>query len=66
MKTVTLGLLGFGTVGGGAYEALKMTEEQFTKKLGIKLEVKKILVNTLKKNAERTSILRCSLRMLKI
>ena len=49
MKTITLGLLGFGTVGGGAYEALRMTEEQFTKKLGVKLRVKKILVNTLKK-----------------
>ena len=49
MKTITIGLLGFGTVGGGAYDALKMVEDKTAEKLGTELRFKKILVGSLGK-----------------
>ena len=43
MKTVKLGILGLGTVGGGTYEILKMNRELIEKRTGCRFEVVKVL-----------------------
>lgn len=44
MKTIKLGFLGFGTVGKGSYDILKMNAEKIEKESNIKFETAKILV----------------------
>lgn len=48
-ETVKVGLLGFGTVGGGVYQIIKNHQEELRHRVGSGIEVKKILV----KNEEK-------------
>lgn len=50
MKKVKIGLLGFGNVGRGTYEALNMNKNHIEKKTGISFEISKILVKDVNKN----------------
>lgn len=43
MKKLRIGILGFGTVGGGAYEILTKNRELISKRTGAYIEVVKIL-----------------------
>ena len=53
MKKIGIGLLGFGTVGFGTYKVLKQQEAEMMNKLGVELEIKKILVRNIQKAAAR-------------
>lgn len=53
MKTVKIGILGLGTVGGGTYEILQMNKELIEKRINRKIEVVKIL----EKNTDRLTAL---------
>ena len=53
METVKIGILGLGTVGGGAYEILKMNRELIEKRIQKKIEVVKVL----ERNMERINSL---------
>lgn len=53
MKTVKIGILGLGTVGGGAYEILEMNRALIEKRTGCKIEVAKVL----ERNMERVKSL---------
>lgn len=44
MRKIKIGLLGYGTVGSATYQAIQMNHEQMAKKIGIDLEISKILV----------------------
>ncbi len=44
MKTIKIGLLGFGNVGSGTYQILDMNKEHIQKQVGASLEITKILV----------------------
>ncbi len=48
-QSIKVGLLGLGTVGAGVMKILKMNEEQITRRAGMPVEVKKILVRSLEK-----------------
>ena len=39
MKTVKIGLIGLGTVGGGVYEAIRNNARRIARKTGVLLEV---------------------------
>ena len=52
METVKIGILGLGTVGGGAYEILKMNRELIEKRIQKKIEVVKVL----ERNMERINM----------
>ena len=41
MKTVNIGILGLGTVGGGTYEILDMNRELIEKRIGREIKVAK-------------------------
>ena len=43
MKTVKIGILGLGTVGGGTYEILAMNRELIEKRIDRRIEVVKVL-----------------------
>jgi homoserine dehydrogenase len=43
-RTIKVGLLGLGTVGGGVYRLLQMNREQISRRAGARVEIKKILV----------------------
>ncbi|MEJ5229595.1 MAG: homoserine dehydrogenase [Pseudothermotoga sp.] len=47
MKTIKIGLLGFGTVGRGVYKVLKNHKEKMVKSCGADVQIKKILVRNL-------------------
>lgn len=49
MKKIGIGLLGLGTVGLGTYKVLKAQESEMMNKLGVELEIRKILVRTVEK-----------------
>lgn len=49
MKKIGIGLLGLGTVGLGTYKVLKNQAVEMKDKLGIELEVRRILVRTIEK-----------------
>lgn len=49
-QVIKIGLLGLGTVGRGVYRILEENQESIKKRVGIKLEVKKILVRSLDKD----------------
>ncbi len=49
MKKIGIGLLGLGTVGLGTYKVLKSQESEMMNKLGVELEIRKILVRTIEK-----------------
>ena len=51
-KTVKIGLLGLGTVGGGVYKLLQRQEEEMVKKTGAHVEIVKILVHNINKPRE--------------
>ncbi len=53
MKTVKIGILGLGTVGGGTYEILAMNRELIEKRIDRRIEVVKVL----EKNMERVKAL---------
>lgn len=53
MKTVKIGILGLGTVGGGTYEILDMNRELIEKRIDRKIEVVKVL----ERNMERVKSL---------
>lgn len=44
MKTVKVGLLGFGNVGSGTYQALQMNREHISETTGVSIEISRILV----------------------
>ncbi len=46
MKTVSVGILGLGTVGGGTFEVLHKNRELIEKRLGARLEIKAIATRT--------------------
>ena len=46
MKTVSVGILGLGTVGGGTFEVLHRNKELIEKRLGARLEIKAIATRT--------------------
>lgn len=54
MKTINVGLLGIGNVGGGAYQILGMNAEKIEKAVGAKVNVTKILARD--KNKKREGI----------
>lgn len=49
MKTVKVGLLGFGNVGSGTYQALKMNKEHIKETSNIDIEIVKVLVSNVNK-----------------
>jgi homoserine dehydrogenase len=49
-KTIGIGLLGLGTVGTGVFNILKSQAAQIEKKTGVRLEIRKICVRSLKKH----------------
>ncbi len=51
-KTIKVGLLGLGTVGGGVYKLIERQKEEMVKKAGASLEVSKIMVHNLSKKRE--------------
>ena len=53
MKTVKIGILGLGTVGGGTYQILDMNRELIEKRIDRRIEVVKVL----EKNMERIKAL---------
>ncbi|MEG0291908.1 MAG: homoserine dehydrogenase [Anaerovoracaceae bacterium] len=50
MKTVKIGLLGFGNVGIGTYQTLEMNKEHIKKYSNVNIEIIKILVNDITKD----------------
>lgn len=52
MKTVKVGLLGLGTVGGGVYKLLERQKEEMADKTGANVEIAGILVHNLNKKRE--------------
>lgn len=52
MKTVKVGLLGLGTVGGGVYKLLERQKEEMADKAGAHVEIAGILVHNLNKKRE--------------
>lgn len=52
MTSVKVAILGFGTVGEGIYNIFQEKREQFKEKLGVDLEVAKILVRDVSKKRE--------------
>lgn len=46
MKTVKIGLLGLGTVGGGVYKLIERQKSEMVSKTGADVEIAKILVHT--------------------
>ena len=44
LQTIKVALLGFGTVGGGVFELLEKRKEEMPDKIGVEVEIKKILV----------------------
>lgn len=51
-KTIKVGLLGLGTVGGGVYKLIERQKEEMVEKAGASLEVSKIMVHNLSKKRE--------------
>lgn len=49
---ITIGLLGYGTVGQGLYKIIQDRKEEFRQALGEDIQIKKILVRTLEKERE--------------
>lgn len=52
MKVMNIALLGFGTVGTGVYNSIKMNSEKIKKELGLEINIKKILVSNTSKKRE--------------
>ncbi|MEG0918912.1 MAG: homoserine dehydrogenase [Anaerovoracaceae bacterium] len=50
MKTVKVGLLGFGNVGMGTYKTLEMNKDHIKKQTGVDIEITKILVSNINKD----------------
>ena len=50
-KVTKIALLGLGTVGGGVYNVIQMPQEEMERKLGTRVEIKKILVRNIQKAA---------------
>ena len=50
-KVTKIALLGLGTVGGGVYKVIQMQQEEMERKLGTRVEIKKILVRNIAKAA---------------
>ena len=55
MRSIGIGILGLGTVGGGVYRVLRDNREVISSRLGASIEVKKILVRDLQK-ARRVTV----------
>lgn len=55
MKTVKIGILGLGTVGGGTYQILDMNKELIEKRIGREIKV----VRVLEKNMDRLKTWAC-------
>ncbi len=50
--TINLAILGCGTVGGGVYKLVERQQEEFQKKIGCDIKIKKILVRDLNREHE--------------
>ncbi|MDY3919865.1 MAG: homoserine dehydrogenase [Candidatus Limivivens sp.] len=53
MENIKIALLGLGTVGTGVYKVLKAQREEIPAKIGVNLEIKKILVRNIGKAAAK-------------
>lgn len=53
MKTIQIALLGLGTVGTGVYKVLKSQAEEITHKVGVNLNLKRVLVRNTAKAAKK-------------
>lgn len=53
MEKIKIALLGLGTVGTGVYKVLKAQREEMPYKIGMELEIKKILVRNFEKAAKK-------------
>lgn len=54
-QKIQIALLGLGTVGTGVYKVLEAQKEEMLPKLGVELELKKILVRNIEKAAKKIS-----------
>lgn len=52
-KVTKIALLGLGTVGGGVYKVMEMQREETERKLGTRVEIKKVLVRNKEKAAAK-------------
>lgn len=52
MKNINIALLGFGTVGRGVFDAINMNNDKYIKQLGVKFDIKKILVSDINKKRD--------------
>lgn len=52
-RKIQVALLGFGTVGTGVYKVLQAQKEEMLPKLGVELELKKVLVRNIEKAATK-------------
>src|ERR1700690_1680097 len=50
MQQVNLGIIGGGTVGGGVFDALRRNGDLLSSRIGVRVQVEKIAVRSLKKN----------------
>jgi homoserine dehydrogenase len=50
MQQVNLGIIGGGTVGGGVFDALQRNGDLLSSRIGVKVNVRKVVVRSLKKN----------------
>ena len=63
-KTIKVGLLGLGTVGTGVYKLIGRRSEEMQQKTGAALEIKKILVQNMKKVSKQQSTISNKIRIL--
>ena len=49
MRSINVGLLGFGNVGTGTYETLMMNRDRISAAVGTEIDIVKILVNDINK-----------------
>ncbi len=52
-ECINVALLGLGTVGGGVYKVMKMQEPEMVHKLGVPVQIKKVLVRNIKKAEQK-------------
>lgn len=53
---IQIALLGLGTVGTGVYKVLESQKKEMLPKIGVELEIKKILVRNLEKAAAKVDL----------
>ena len=46
-KTIKIAIMGAGTVGGGVYKVLQMRKDDMYQRIGVEIEISKILVKSI-------------------